>query len=221
MAVTTELTAERLTEAYTRGIFPWFERHGHYFWFCPHPRMILLPGSLRVSRSLRKSLSRRGFEVRMDTAFREVTRRCASVPRADGSTWISAAFRHAYADLHDRGLAHSVETWREGELVGGLYGVSLGAAFMGESMFALETDASKVAFATLVERLSDWGFHFVDCQVHTAHLERLGAVEIPRARFLAMLREALRETAESGPWRIAGPSPIVSRRRSENGGTTA
>jgi leucyl/phenylalanyl-tRNA--protein transferase len=217
VAVTGVLSADRLVEAYSRGIFPWFERHRHFFWFCPHPRMVLFPDALRVSRSLRRTLARGTFEVRTDTSFREVVRHCASVPRADGSSWISPAFRRAYGDLHDRGLAHSVESWREGRLVGGLYGVSLGGAFMGESMFSLEPDASKVAFAVLVGRLREWGFHFVDCQVHTPHLERLGAVQVPRSRFLAMLRGALREPAAPGPWRMEGPSPIVSARGSEEG----
>lgn len=220
VAITTELTVERLVEGYTLGLFPWFERRGRFYWFSPVLRMVLLPNDLRVSRSLRKTLSHAPVEVRMDTAFREVMRACATVPRPERSTWISPAFLRAYGDLHDRGLAHSVETWREGTLVGGLYGVSIGAAFMGESMFSRESDASKIAFATLVAQIREWGFHFVDCQVYTPHLESLGASEWFRDPFLGLLRAAVREPAEPGPWRIGGPSPIVSRRGTSGEGAT-
>jgi Leu/Phe-tRNA-protein transferase len=139
-----------------------------------------------------------------------VMRECAIVPRQERSTWISPAFLETYGALHDRGLAHSVEAWREGRLVGGLYGVSLGAAFMGESMFSRETDASKVAFVRLMEELTRWGFVLVDCQVYSPHLESLGAMEWPREGFLRLLAEALGLRARPGPWRIGGPSPIVS-----------
>lgn len=212
MAVTTELTVDRLVEGYARGLFPWFERRGRFYWFSPVLRMLLLPDELKVSRSFRRTLARAPVEVRMDTAFREVMRACATVPRPERSTWISPAFLRAYGELHDRGLAHSVETWRDGRLVGGLYGVSIGAAFMGESMFSLESDASKIAFAHLVAQLRTWGFRFVDCQVHTPHLESLGASEWLRDAFLDLLRAAIREPAEPGPWRMGGPSPIVSRK---------
>ena len=209
VAVTGEMTPDRLVEAYSAGIFPWFERERLFFWFCPHPRMVLLTDELRVSRSLRKTVARGAFEIRMDTAFREVVRECAAAPRDDEGTWISPAFVDAYGTLHDRGLAHSAEAWRGGILVGGLYGVSLGAAFMGESMFARESDASKVALVALVGQLRAWRFHFVDCQVHTEHLERFGASEWPRKRFLVLLEKAVAVPAAPGPWRLGGPSPIV------------
>jgi leucyl/phenylalanyl-tRNA--protein transferase len=215
VAVTEEMTADRLVDAYSAGIFPWFEREHLFFWYSPHPRMILLPEDLRVSKSLRKTLARGTFEIRVDTAFRAVVRGCATAPRDDEGTWISPDFVHAYGALHDRGLAHSVEAWREGSLAGGLYGVSLGAAFMGESMFAREGDASKAAFVALVGQLRAWGFHFVDCQVHTPHLERFGAKECARRSFLLRLRKALAVRAEAGPWRLGGPSPIVPEGEAE------
>lgn len=215
VAVTAEMTPDRLVEAYAAGIFPWFERERLFFWFSPHPRMVLLPDELRVSRSLRKTLARGVFEIRMDTAFREVVRGCATAPRDEEGTWISPAFVDAYGALHDRGLAHSVEAWRDGILAGGLYGVSLGAAFMGESMFAREPDASKAAFVALVEQLRTWNFHFVDCQVHTEHLERFGAKERARRSFLHRLREALAVRARPGAWRLGGPSPIVPEGEAE------
>lgn len=215
VAVTGEMTPDRLIEAYSAGIFPWFERERLIFWFSPHPRMVLRPEELRVSRSLRKTLARGTFEIRADTAFRQVVHGCAAAPRDDEGTWISPAFVDAYGALHDRGLAHSVEAWREGDLAGGLYGVSLGAAFMGESMFAREPDASKAALVALVGQLRAWGFHFVDCQVYTPHLERFGAKECARRTFLHLLRDALAVRARPGAWRLGGPSPIVPEGEAE------
>jgi leucyl/phenylalanyl-tRNA--protein transferase len=163
--------------------------------------MVLLPSALQISRSLGKALRRGDYEVRLDTAFRRVIEACARVPRpGQSSTWITADMIDAYCELHERGVAHSAEAWRDGELVGGLYGVSLGAAFFGESMFALAPDASKVAFVTLVRALSSWGIDLVDCQVRTEHLARFGAEDWPRARFLGALREALAKETRFGPW---------------------
>jgi len=203
LAFTTELTAERVIEAYARGIFPWFERRGLVAWFSPDPRMVMPPATLHVGRTLRKTLARRTFEIRLDTAFQEVMKACARTPRRhERGTWISPRFIDAYGGLHRQGLAHSAEAWRAGKLAGGLYGVSLGTVFFGESMFARETDASKAAFATLAAQLSAWGFTLIDCQVHTGHLESLGAAEWSRMRFLRALGTAVRKPTRSGPWTL-------------------
>jgi leucyl/phenylalanyl-tRNA--protein transferase len=162
---------------------------------------VLLPEELRVSRSLRRALKKDPFEVRFDTAFDRVITTCAAVKRPGQScTWINADMVRAYIDLHRQGYAHSCETWRGGRLVGGLYGVSLGGAFFGESMFNLEPDASKVAFVRLIERLSGWSFTLIDCQIHTDHLARFGARELPRREFLRGLADALRLPTRQGSW---------------------
>jgi len=195
-----DLNPERLVSAYAHGVFPWYES-GPILWFSPDPRMVLLPAELRVNRSLRKNLARRRFEVRMDSAFEDVIRSCAEVPRPDQSgTWVTPDMIEAYCRLHELGLAHSVESWREGQLVGGVYGVSLGAAFFGESMFARQSDASKVAFVHLVHQIERWGFHFLDCQVYTEHTARLGAKPWPRTRFLQELSTALEAPTRRGRW---------------------
>jgi leucyl/phenylalanyl-tRNA---protein transferase len=203
LAATTELTAERIVEAYAQGIFPWFERRGLIAWFSPDPRMVLRPTELHVGRTLRKTLDRGTFEIRFDTAFRDVVAACAKTPRRhERGTWISSRFVDAYTALHGGGLAHSAEAWRGGKLVGGLYGVSLGGVFFGESMFAKETDASKAAFATLVARLRTWEFDLVDCQVYTEHLASLGAREWPRETFLRALAGGLQKPTRSGLWSV-------------------
>jgi leucyl/phenylalanyl-tRNA--protein transferase len=203
LAVGGDLSAERLVVAYASGIFPWYNDDTPILWYSPDPRMVLLPSALQISRSLGKTLRRGDYEVRLDTAFRRVIEACARVPRpGQSSTWITSDMIDAYCELHERGVAHSAEAWRDGELVGGLYGVSLGAAFFGESMFALAPDASKVAFVTLVRALSGWGIELVDCQVRTEHLARFGAEDWPRARFLGALREALGKETRFGPWAL-------------------
>lgn len=195
--------AETLKAAYARGIFPWPHEGVPLLWFCPDPRFVLEPEEARVSRSLRKEMRRGTFEVRADTAFREVMRGCAATPRpGQGGTWISEAMIEGYTALHEQGLAHSIEAWRDGELVGGLYGVSMGSMFFGESMFAHVPNASKVAFATLLANLRRWRFPLVDCQSYTSHLESFGAVEWPRSRFLGVLRKALREPTRAGRWEL-------------------
>lgn len=201
LAVGGDLSLERLLSAYAQGVFPWPCDDMPLLWFCPDPRMVLVPADLRLSRSLRSRLARGSYEVRFDTAFRQVVEACARAPRPDQEgTWITPGIVEAYTELHQAGLAHSVESWHEGRLVGGLYGVSLGAAFFGESMFSRASDASKVAFATLVQRLAGWGFRFLDCQMSTPHLASLGAREWPRARFLEALDEALRHPTRQGNW---------------------
>ena len=196
-----------LKEAYSRGIFPWPHEGMPLLWFCPDPRFVLVPGEAHISRSLRKEMRRGTFEVRADTAFREVMRACARKPRpGQDGTWITPEIVAGYTALHREGLAHSIEAWRQGRLVGGLYGVSLGAVFFGESMFADEPNASKVAFATLLANLVRWRFALVDCQSYTDHLAGFGAVEWRRARFLAALKRALRQPTRTGRWTLeVGP----------------
>jgi leucyl/phenylalanyl-tRNA--protein transferase len=197
LAASAEMDVERLIDAYAHGIFPWYSEGEPVLWWSPDPRMVLHCDEFRVTRSLRKTLARaagsRSLEVRIDTAFSTVMRACAA-PRADGvGTWITEAVLHAYAGLHARGLAHSVETWMDGELVGGLYGVALGRMFFGESMFARTTDASKVALATLVRILLSEGVAMIDCQQATKHLASLGGREIPRDQFIDHVRHAVQQ----------------------------
>lgn len=205
LAVGGDLSPDRLLRAYADGIFPWYSEETPILWWSPEPRMVLLPAEFHVPRSLRRTMRSGAFEVRADTAFGEVIRRCADKdrPGQDG-TWITPEMVQAYERLHDLGYAHSFEAWEGGELAGGLYGVSLGAAFFGESMFADRPDASKVAFAASVEWLRARGFELVDCQVDTEHLRRFGAREIPRAEFLARLRNAMASPTARGKWEIGG-----------------
>jgi leucyl/phenylalanyl-tRNA--protein transferase len=193
LAAGRDLSAARLVEAYRRGIFPWYSRGQPVLWWSPDPRMVLFVDEFKVSRSLAKTLRavRRGerWTLTLDRAFDRVMRECARPRPPHAGTWITAELRAAYGELHRRGLAHSVEVWREDELVGGLYGVSLGRMFFGESMFAREPDASKVALAALVHTLRGAGFRVIDCQQNTRHLASLGAREIPRGQFLATIAE--------------------------------
>jgi len=200
LAVDGDLSPERLIQAYSRGIFPWFGEGEPILWWSPDPRMVLFPAELKVSRSLRKTLRRGHYEVRADTAFPEVMRGCAEPRHGQPGTWITPAMVAAYTRLHRMGVAHSVETWINGELAGGLYGVALGKMFYGESMFSRETDASKIAFVHLVRQLERWGFGMIDCQMKTAHLASLGAREIPRAEFVRRLAELTGSAAVNGPW---------------------
>ena len=203
IAVGGDLHPARVLGAYARGIFPWYSEGQPILWHSPDPRFVLEPSELRVNRSLRQALRRQPYVLRMDTAFEQVIDHCADVPRpGQDGTWITSDMRQAYLELHERGFAHSVEAWQEDRLVGGLYGVSLGAIFFGESMFALASDASKIAFVTLVCQLTAWDFELVDSQVHTAHLERFGAREIPRSSYLAQLRKALRSPTRQGHWTL-------------------
>jgi leucyl/phenylalanyl-tRNA--protein transferase len=203
LAVGGDLEPERLVLAYALGIFPWYSEGQPILWHSPDPRMVLRSSEIHVGRSLAKAMRRPGYEVRLDTAFAEVIERCARVPRpGQTGTWITADMVAAYVELHERGIAHSAEAFLDGKLVGGLYGVSLGAAFFGESMFATAPDASKVAFVTLVQQLARWGIELVDCQVRTDHLARFGAKEWPRSRFLAALQEALATPTRVGAWRL-------------------
>jgi leucyl/phenylalanyl-tRNA---protein transferase len=200
-----DLGPQRLLTAYAMGIFPWpYGEHWPLLWFSPDPRMILLPSSLHVSRSLQKTLKKDIFEVRFDTAFAQVVQACATVKRpGQKGTWITHDMARAYGVLHELGFAHSAEAWAEGKLVGGVYGVSLGAAFFGESMFARRPDASKVAFVQLVRQLQAWGFQLVDCQNYSDHLARFGAITWRRARFLRALAQALQAPTRRGRWEFS------------------
>lgn len=196
------LNAEWLLVAYQQGIFPWFNPGEPILWWSPDPRLVLQPSRVHISRSLRKRLRRGEFEVRFDSAFSAVIAACAAPrPNAAGAgTWISAEIRQAYQQLHELGYAHSVECWQDGRLVGGLYGVALGKVFFGESMFARQTDASKVAFVHLARFLQQQAYAIIDCQVHTAHLASLGAEEIARARFGELLARHARDLDHRGRW---------------------
>jgi leucyl/phenylalanyl-tRNA--protein transferase len=195
-----DLSPARLLDAYGRGIFPWFSGHEPVLWWSPDPRMVLYCDELRVSRSLAKSARNRGYEVRLDTAFARVLAGCAGPRKGAGGTWLGADMRRAYAALHRAGYAHSVETWKDGELLGGLYGVALGRMFYGESMFSRATDASKVALVALVGELRARGFPMIDCQMKTPLLASLGAREIPRADFLRRLSALVNYPEPPGTW---------------------
>ncbi|BCB27127.1 leucyl/phenylalanyl-tRNA--protein transferase [Sulfurimicrobium lacus] len=197
-----DLSVPRLLEAYRHGIFPWFNPGDPILWWSPDPRMVLFPAELKVSRSLRKTLKKRDYEIRVDSAFRAVMQACGAPRAGAGGTWISDEMVAAYSALHGKGLAHSVEIWRNGELVGGLYGVALGRMFYGESMFSRATDASKIAFVHLVKQLERWGFGMIDCQMKTAHLATLGAREIPRAAFVLGLAQLIELPHQPGRWQF-------------------
>jgi leucyl/phenylalanyl-tRNA--protein transferase len=200
LAVGGDLRPERLLLAYSLGIFPWYSREP-ILWYSPDPRFVLRSSALRVSTSLRKTLRKSRYRITLDTAFASVIEACARTRRpGQRGTWITTAMKAAYVELHRRGFAHSAEAWLGERLVGGLYGVSLGGAFFGESMFAQEPDASKAAFVRLVEQLARWRITLIDCQVHTEHLERFGASQWPRSLYLSALRRALHAPSRSGPW---------------------
>ena len=184
-----DLSAPRLLEAYRHGIFPWFSAGEPILWWSPDPRMVLIPGEFRISRSLARVLRNMSYEVRCDTAFERVMRSCAAPRGKHNGTWISEDMIAAYCALHEIGYAHSVEVWIGGGLAGGLYGVAIGRMFYGESMFSHASNASKIALAHLARQLERWQFEMIDCQMNTAHLASLGAREIPRSEFIARLQE--------------------------------
>lgn len=217
VAVGGDASPERLLLAYRSGIFPWPHEDLPLLWFSPDPRYVLVPEQAHLGRSLRKRARRGIFEVRTDTAFTEVMRACSASPRpGQNGTWITPELIEGYTKLHALGYAHSIESWQDGQLVGGLYGVSLGGMFFGESMFARAPDASKVAFATLLGNLVAWGFDLVDCQAPTAHLERFGAEEWPRRRFLRVLRMSLERPTRRGAWQFElGPAEAVEKLKGE------
>ncbi len=213
VAIGGDFAPERLLLAYSQGIFPWPTEGFPLLWFSPDPRFVLVPREAHVGRSLRKAIRRGTYRVTSDRAFSEVIRECADQPRPGQSgTWITDELIEGFEALHARGFAHSVEAWHGDTLVGGVYGVSLGSVFYGESMFAHAPDASKVAFVTLLGNLDAWGFGLVDCQVYTDHLARFGASKWPRARFLAALHAALEPPTRRGRWTLElSPSEALDR----------
>lgn len=201
LAVGGELSPDWLLEAYRRGIFPWFnEDDGPILWWSPNPRGVLKLDGLRITRSLRKRIRNAGFEATLDRDFTGVVAGCSEARRYAEGTWITPRMVRAYGKLHELGYAHSVEIWREGALVGGLYGVSLGAMFFGESMFSRVADASKVALYHLVTQLRHWDFDLIDCQMVNPHLATLGVVEMPRAEFVARLEANAQRPTRRGVW---------------------
>jgi leucyl/phenylalanyl-tRNA---protein transferase len=201
LAIGGDLSSERLLTAYAKGIFPWYEEPYPVLWWSPDPRMVLFPEDIVISHSLRQRLRKAILEVRIDTAFDEVIKHCAeNGQRSDSGTWITKPMIRAYIKLHNEGYAHSVETWIDTELVGGLYGVSLGRAFFGESMFHQKTDASKVALVFLCRLMKHLNFHFIDVQQETTHLKSMGAKSLARTEFLELLDKALMFETIKGKW---------------------
>ncbi len=205
LAVGGDLSVERLLCAYTMGIFPWYMDDSPILWWAPNPRLILIPSELKVSRSLRQEIKKNTFSITMDEDFKGVITACSNTRRdnkegTQKSTWITTEMIDAYIRLYEIGVAHSVESWYNGELVGGLYGISMGKAFFGESMFTKHTNASKVAFVHLVNHLIKWDFILIDCQVKTNHLMSFGAREIPIGIFLRLLDKALDYHTKTGKW---------------------
>lgn len=201
LAIGGDLSPERLLMAYRNGIFPWYNPGDPITWWSPDPRFVLFPEDLKVSKSMRPYFNQRKFEVSWDRNFREVITACQTAPRrGQPGTWITKEMLEAYVHLHELGYAHSVEVWKDEELVGGLYGVSLGKIFFGESMFSRMSNASKFGFITKVRRLQEEGFRLIDCQVPTHHLARLGARRISRKAFLKFLAENEGEPTLVGDW---------------------
>ena len=205
VAIGGDLSPARLLLAYERGIFPWSAPEDPLLWWCPDPRAVLRPEDVKVSKSMRNVLNQDQYTVTLDQDFEAVMRGCANRP--DEGTWITEDFIHAYLNLHELGFAHSVEAWdSSGELVGGLYGVSLGSIFFGESIFAKASNASKVAFITLARELAQWEFECIDCQIMNPHLESLGAGYLPRTDFLELLGHSLEKETRRGLWSRSNPS---------------
>jgi len=215
LAAGADLSPQRLLAAYRQGIFPWYSENEPILWWSPDPRMVLIPSELKISRSLAKTLRNRGHEIRFDSAFEAVMQGCATrgaaaaQSTAASGTWITAEMRAAYLRLHELGYAHSAETWIEGELAGGLYGVAIGRMFYGESMFTRVRDASKLAMVHLVRRLQRQGCGMIDCQMHTAHLASLGARAIARSEFSRRLQELVDYAATPTRWNAPEPDSDV------------
>lgn len=209
LAIGGDLSLTRLIRAYSQGIFPWYNPDEPILWWSPDPRAVLMPDGMKVSRSLGKSIRRGDYAVTLDQAFAEVLKACAGPRAKSRGTWLGSEMRQAYLELHRRGYSHTVEVWRDGQLIGGLYGVALGKAFFGESMFSRADDASKIALYWLCQQLQVWDFHLIDCQVASPHLRSLGALDLSRERFLNLLRPAITQPGRTGIWRfdIAVPAP--------------
>lgn len=201
-----DLSASRLLSAYRNGIFPWFNEDEPILWWSPDPRMVLFPNELKISRSLAKLIRKNNYTIQTDAHFVEVMQACAAPRKDQQGTWIHPEMINAYTELHRLGLAHSVETWIDGALAGGLYGVALGKIFFGESMFSRSPNASKIAFAYLVRQLSKWEFAVIDCQVKTTHLASLGAREIPRHVFRQLLERHIQDVTYGEKWNFGNPA---------------
>ncbi|MCW8397666.1 leucyl/phenylalanyl-tRNA--protein transferase [Legionella sp. PATHC038] len=199
-----DLSPQRILQAYRQGVFPWYEPGTPILWWSPNPRLILIPTEFKVSHSLQKSI-KKPFGFTVDTVFREVMMACATCSGRKNNTWITREMIEAYTQLHTMGYAHSFEIWNKNELVGGLYGLSLGRVFFGESMFHKLTDASKIAFYYLCKTMAKWNFDFIDCQIPTNHLQSLGAKIIERKEFLHLLRQSLEHPTKQGSWNITLP----------------
>ena len=206
LAVGGDLSVERLTSAYQKGIFPWYSAGQPILWWSPDPRMVLEPKNIKISRSLAKTIRKQEFQITFDQNFREVITACSESRLEKGKeqdeTWILDEMIEAYVQLHKAGFAHSVECWKEGQLVGGLYGVAIGKIFFGESMFSRISDASKIAFVSLAQQLEQWDFKLIDCQVYTSHLESLGASMISRKQFLTTLKQYAISDDKNRKWEI-------------------
>ena len=218
LAIGGDLSCARLLNAYANGIFPWYGPGQPILWWSPDPRLILLPDALHISRSLQKTLRRQPFRVTLDAAFEAVIGHCAGPRDHASGTWITPEMTTAYLELHRQGYAHSVECWHEQRLVGGLYGVSIGRVFFGESMFAHASDASKVALVYLARQLHRWGFPLIDCQVHTRHLESLGAIRLPRKEFTGILQAACALPPPPAPWWFEGDCAVLRQQPRQGSG---
>jgi leucyl/phenylalanyl-tRNA--protein transferase len=204
LAIGGDLTSERLLEAYSHGIFPWYDEGDPILWWSPDPRMVIRPEEFHPSKSLHKIIKKETFRVTMDTAFEEVIRACSKLPRKNqAGTWITHDMLNAYIQLHKEGYGHSVECWEGDTLVGGLYGLSIGNMFFGESMFSKKANASKVAFNALCQKLAEWKFEWVDCQLHNEHLESLGAYTISREEYMEHLKLGVTQETRKGTWVLA------------------
>lgn len=211
LAIGGDLGPHRLLTAYRNGIFPWYNPDEPILWWSPDPRTVFTPQSVRISRSMRRVLNRADYAVTLDRAFDTVLEQCAAPRVGQRGTWLGPAMREAYRRLHALGHAHSVEVWRNRRLIGGLYGVSLGHVFFGESMFSRVENGSKLALIHLARQLTAWRFTLIDGQVGSAHLYRMGAFDIPRARFQKVLKNSLAERGESGLWRFSVDCPQEAR----------
>ena len=201
LAIGGDLHPERLLTAYKFGIFPWYNEEDPITWWSPDPRAVVFPGDVKIRKSMRPYLKK--YELRVDTAFERIIKYCREVPRnGETESWITDDMINAYIELHDQGYAHSIETWYDGELIGGLYGISLGKCFYGESMFSLKSNASKFAFIKLSELLNEWNFMLIDCQVPNEHLTSMGCKKISRKAYLDHMRQNLKHSTKTGHWHL-------------------
>lgn len=204
LAIGGDLSPARLIAAYEKGIFPWYSQGDPIIWWSPDPRFVIFPEKIKISRSMKQEIRKGTFKITADRAFDQVIKACRNPRKHESGTWITDDIVKGYTELHKLGYAHSIEAWKDEKLTGGLYGVSLGRCFFGESMFYTEPNSSKAAFITLAEKLASLNFDIIDCQVYTAHLESLGAVEIPREEFIAILNYSLTQETLKGNWSETG-----------------